>query len=127
MTRLSVVLPAFNEQESVRTAVERALEVLPELADEWEVIVVDDGSTDRTAEVLDDLLHDRYPQLRLVQHDVNHGYGAALRTGFSRANHDLVFYTEQGLIKGTVNLDDAVDGSFVEAAVKEVGPYRRQQ
>ena len=41
--------------------------------------------------------------------------------------YDLAFYTEQGLIKGTVNLDDAVDSSFVEAAVKELGPYRRQQ
>jgi len=39
--------------------------------------------------------------------------------------YDLAFYTEQGLIKGTVNLDDAVDGSFVEAAVKDLGPYRR--
>jgi glycosyltransferase involved in cell wall biosynthesis len=94
VTSLSVVLPAFNEQESVRTAVERALAVLPDLADEWEVIVVDDGSTDSTAEVLDDLLCDRYPQLRLLQHDVNRGYGAALRTGFSWANHELVFYTD---------------------------------
>ena len=41
--------------------------------------------------------------------------------------YDLAFYTEQGLVKGTVNLDDAVDGSFVEAALKELGPYRRQR
>ena len=94
VTGLSVVLPAFNEQENVRTAVERALAVLPDLADEWEVIVVDDGSTDGTVEILDDLLRDRYPQLRVLQHDVNRGYGAALRTGFSRAKHDLVFYTD---------------------------------
>ncbi len=91
---LSVVLPAYNEEESVGTAVRRALEVLPTLAHRWEVIVVDDGSTDRTPEIMEQLAEEHYPRVRRLRHKANLGYGAALRTGFSRAKHDLVFYTD---------------------------------
>jgi glycosyltransferase involved in cell wall biosynthesis len=91
---LSVVLPAYNERENIARAVERALEVLPRLADDWEVIIVDDGSTDGTAEVVEGLMLEHHPRVRLLKHDVNQGYGAALRTGFSRVRHDLVFYTD---------------------------------
>lgn len=91
---ISVILPALNEEENVSTAVRRAVEVLPELADDWEVIAVDDGSTDRTADVIKELVLEHYPRVRLLQHDVNVGYGAALRTGFSRARYDLIFYTD---------------------------------
>jgi glycosyltransferase involved in cell wall biosynthesis len=91
---VSVVLPAYNEAESITIAVGRALKVLPELAREWEVIVVDDGSTDGTTDVVDDLTRTHYPRVRHLKHDINLGYGAALRTGFSRARYDLIFYTD---------------------------------
>jgi glycosyltransferase involved in cell wall biosynthesis len=91
---LSVVLPAYNEEQSIASAVERSLEVLPGLAKVWEVIVVDDGSTDRTAEVVEGLMREHHPRLRLLRHSVNQGYGAALRTGFSRARYDFIFYTD---------------------------------
>jgi glycosyltransferase involved in cell wall biosynthesis len=91
---LSVVLPAYNEQENIAQAVGRALEVLPALATQWEVIIVDDGSRDETATVASSLVAEHYPQVRLLRHPVNQGYGAALRSGFLRARHDLVFYTD---------------------------------
>lgn len=91
---LTVVLPAYNEEESLPVAVQQALDVLPGLAREWEVIVVDDGSADGTAQVLEGLLEEHYPRVRVLRHAVNLGYGAALRTGFSRARYDLVFYTD---------------------------------
>lgn len=91
---LSVILPAYNEEPNIRRVVERALEVLPGLAEEWEVIVVDDGSVDGTAAVAERLVVDHYPRVRLLQHKANEGYGAALRTGFHRARYDLVFYTD---------------------------------
>jgi glycosyltransferase involved in cell wall biosynthesis len=91
---LSVVLPAYNEEENVGTAVQRALEVLPGLAGEWEVIVVDDGSVDATTEVMTALVDEHYPRVRLLRHEVNRGYGAALRTGFGAARYELVFYTD---------------------------------
>jgi glycosyltransferase involved in cell wall biosynthesis len=91
---LSVVLPAYNEQENIARAVLRATEVLPGLAEEWEVIVVDDGSSDQTAEIARNIVSEHYPNVRLLKHQTNQGYGAALRSGFIHARHELVFYTD---------------------------------
>jgi glycosyltransferase involved in cell wall biosynthesis len=91
---LSVVLPAYNEQDNIVRAVMRAVEVLPTLARDWEVIVVDDGSSDKTAEIMASVVSEHYPNVRLLRHPTNQGYGAAIRSGFSRARHDLVFYTD---------------------------------
>ena len=91
---LTVVLPAYNEQENIAPVVEQALDVLPTLADKYEVIVVDDGSRDETGRVVADLVAQHHPQVRLLRHIRNIGYGAALRSGFEHATHDLVFYTD---------------------------------
>lgn len=91
---ISIVLPAFNESESLPVAIDRTMAVLPELTSEFEVIVVDDGSTDGTRDIALALLADRHPQLRVAVHPQNRGYGAALRTGFALARFDLVFYTD---------------------------------
>ena len=90
---ISVFFPAFNDEGSIGGLVGDALAVLPTLADDYEVIVVNDGSTDRTAAVLDELARTE-PRLRVVHHEVNRGYGAALRTGFASATKELVFYTD---------------------------------
>lgn len=91
---LSVVLPAYNEEGNIATAVNRALTVLPALARQFEVIVVNDGSRDRTGEVAQALAREHYPRVRLLHHVWNRGYGAALRTGFGHARHPLVFFTD---------------------------------
>jgi glycosyltransferase involved in cell wall biosynthesis len=91
---LSVVLPAYNEEENILPIVERALEVLPDLTPDFEVLLVDDGSTDRTAAVATELVHEHYPRVRLLRHTRNIGYGAAIRTGFEHASHELVFYSD---------------------------------
>jgi len=69
---ISVVLPAYNEEENVNPAVMEAIEIVGPIADDYEVIVVDDGSRDGTAEKVRQLA-ERYPQVRLVQHQVNQG------------------------------------------------------
>ena len=91
---LSVILPAHDEEENIETAVERALEALDELGQEGEVIVVDDGSADRTGEIAFALVERHHPRVRLLRHPENVGYGAALRTGFEHARGELVFYTD---------------------------------
>jgi glycosyltransferase involved in cell wall biosynthesis len=91
---LSVVLPAYNEEENIRVALQKALDCLPRMADEFEVIVVDDGSRDRTAEIAHAMVVENYPLIRLLRHVENRGYGAALRTGFRHARYELVFYTD---------------------------------
>lgn len=91
---LTVVLPAFNEELNVGPMVEGCLAVLPKLADAFEVIIVDDGSTDGTTAVARELVDRNHPRVRLLAHDRNRGYGAALRTGFQHATQELVFYTD---------------------------------
>ena len=89
-----MVLPAYNEQASLTKAVERALAVLPTLVDSFEVIVVDDGSTDDTDVVGRELVDRHEGLVRLLTHPANRGYGAALRTGFGAARGELLFYTD---------------------------------
>jgi glycosyltransferase involved in cell wall biosynthesis len=91
---ISVVLPAHNEEENVERVVNRALEVLEPLADEFEVIVVNDGSLDGTADIVHALVREHHPRVRLLSHIENLGYGAALRTGFAYARYGLIFYTD---------------------------------
>ncbi|MBS3733615.1 MAG: glycosyltransferase family 2 protein [Phycisphaerae bacterium] len=90
---LSVFFPCYNEAGNVERVAGAALEVLPTLADDWEVILVDDGSADATGEIIDRLAagHER---IRAVHHQRNGGYGAALRSGFAAATKDYVFYTD---------------------------------
>ena len=90
---ISVFFPAYNDEASIASLVNDALSVLPSLTDDFEVIVVDDGSTDNTAAVLDELARADM-RVRVVRHESNRGYGGALRTGFASATKELVFYTD---------------------------------
>lgn len=90
---ISAFFPAYNDGGTIPSMVLTALMTLRHLTDDYEVIVVNDGSGDYTAEVLDELA-DGYPVLRVIHHEQNKGYGGALRTGFSSATKDLIFYTD---------------------------------
>lgn len=91
--RLSLVLPAYNEQDGIRQAITEADDALARLCDAYEILVVDDGSRDATS----DIAHDeasRRPNVRVLRHSTNRGYGAALRSGFEAARFDLVAFTD---------------------------------
>lgn len=90
---ISVFFPAYNDAETIGALVLAALEVLPTLTDDFEVIVINDGSTDGTRAQLEALAK-RYPELRVIHHSRNGGYGAALRSGFAAAQKELIFYTD---------------------------------
>jgi glycosyltransferase involved in cell wall biosynthesis len=91
---LSAILPAYNEAENIAPMVESTLRVLPDLADDWEILIVDDGSADETGEVASRLVDEHGPNVRLLSHPANRGYGAAIRTGLQHARHELIFYTD---------------------------------
>jgi glycosyltransferase involved in cell wall biosynthesis len=90
---LSIVFPAYNDAGTIASMVLSARRTARSLFDEFEILVVDDGSRDGTASILDEL-EDLVPELRVLRHGENRGYGAALRTGFNAATKDLVFYTD---------------------------------
>lgn len=111
MPSISLVLPAYNEAENIEAMVAEAMPALESsvrkaqettgdagagevpLDDQWEIIVVDDGSADDTAAITRRLM-ESIPQLRLVQHPVNQGFGAAVFSGFTSAEKDWIFYTD---------------------------------
>lgn len=90
---LSVFFPAYNDEENIGRVAGSAVEVLEGIGSDYEVIIVHDGSPDRTGEVADELAR-KYPKLRVIHHEKNLGYGAALKTGFTNAQNDYVFYTD---------------------------------
>jgi len=90
---LSIFFPAYNDSGTIASLVITALRTARELTPDHEVIVVNDGSADKTAEILDELAR-TYPQVRVVHHETNRGYGGALRSGFASATRDLIFYTD---------------------------------
>jgi glycosyltransferase involved in cell wall biosynthesis len=91
MRSLSIVLPAYNEEENVEDAVLHVSEVAQTLDRAYEIILVNDGSSDRTGEIGRDL-EDRVPSFRLVEHYPNRGYGGALKAGFEAAEKDLIAF-----------------------------------
>ncbi|MCL4847081.1 MAG: glycosyltransferase family 2 protein [Acidobacteria bacterium] len=90
---LSIFFPAYNDAGTIASMVVTALLAARRLTPDHEVIVVNDGSRDQTPQVLDELAR-VYPQVRIVHHPVNRGYGGALRSGFAHASKDFVFYTD---------------------------------
>ena len=106
---ISVVLPAYNEEENVGQAVRSVLEVMGSITSDYEVIVVDDGSRDRTSEVVEELA-ENHPQVHLVRHEVNQGYGGALNSGFQAATRELIFFTSS-------------DNQYDVAEIKKLLPY----
>ena len=93
---MSVILPALNEAENLRRGLGPTVDALTALSVDWEIVVVDDGSTDSTWAIVSDW-HARDPRVRGVRHSQNQGYGAALRTGFRSARHERIFFTDADL------------------------------
>jgi glycosyltransferase involved in cell wall biosynthesis len=90
---LSVFFPAYNDSGTIASLVIAARTAAARLTPDFEIIIVNDGSADATAEIADELAR-TYPEVRVVHHPRNRGYGGALRSGFAAATRDLVFYTD---------------------------------
>lgn len=93
---ISVFFPAYNEETNIEECITSALKVLKEVANNYEVIVVDDGSTDNTGKIADEWAK-KDKHVRVIHHKPNKGYGAALRTGCTKAKYEYVFYTDSDL------------------------------
>ena len=126
---LSFFFPALNEEENVAPIVEEALTVLPRFADDLEITVVDDGSTDRTGAIADELaLKDS--RVRVIHHGSRRGYGGAVRSGLVAATKPWVFFTDgdrQFALEDLGRLVQAADGAdaVVGYRIKRADPARR--
>jgi len=94
VSHLSYFFPAHNEEANLEGLVLEALETLPRIADTFEIIVVDDGSKDRTREIADRLAAEHPGMVRVIHHERNRGYGGALRSGFEASRFDLLCFTD---------------------------------
>lgn len=110
---ISAFFPAYNDGKTIGGLVRKTLELLPRLTDDYEVIVINDGSADETGEVLAGLAAEFPDHVRIVTHERNRGYGGALRSGFAAATKDLVFYTDG---------DGQYDPAELELLYKKMGP-----
>jgi glycosyltransferase involved in cell wall biosynthesis len=110
---LSVFFPAYNDAPSLPGLIQRTFAALEAHVADYEVIVINDGSWDKTGEVLEELRLRHAPHLRVVTHEQNRGYGGALRSGFAAATKDWVFYTDG---------DGQYDPSELPRLLELVGP-----
>jgi glycosyltransferase involved in cell wall biosynthesis len=92
MPGLSIVIPAYNEEANIQSAVEEVSRVAQTLNMDYEIILVNDGSRDRTGEIARTDLAPRIPHFRLVEHFPNRGYGGALKAGFAAATQELIAF-----------------------------------
>ncbi len=93
---LTIFFPCFNEEDNVRKSVEAAEKAAELVTDDYEIIVVNDGSDDRTGEIADSVAAEN-SHVRVIHHPKNLGYGAALQSGYNGATKDTVFYTDGDL------------------------------
>ncbi len=120
---ISLFLPAFNEEQNVSFMVDRASEVLERLGAEWEIIVVDDGSTDSTPRLVEEI-SERDSRVRLVRHERNLGFGMAVRSGIAAARLGWVFYTD---CDGQFDLDELERFWSARDRCDIISGYRRRR
>lgn len=90
---LSAFFPCYNEEANVEPMAQELLAVLPKAAKKFEIIIINDGSTDATGEIADRLAK-KHKNIRVIHHPKNAGYGVSLRSGFSAAQYEWIFFTD---------------------------------
>jgi glycosyltransferase involved in cell wall biosynthesis len=90
---LTVFFPCYNEEHNIQRLLKNATNVIPLLVDSYQIIIIDDGSKDKTKEIAESLAG-QYKNVEVISHQINRGYGAALRTGFLASTKSWVFYTD---------------------------------
>ena len=93
MASISVFFPCYNDEKTIAKLVKNVFLILPSLSKDYEVIVIDDASKDKSVDILKKL-QKKYPKLKLVFHKINQGYGGTLRSGFEKSRKELIFYTD---------------------------------
>ncbi len=115
LSSVTVFYPCYNDAGTIPTMIIRALQTLPQVTDDYEVIVINDGSQDDSAKMLNEMAR-LYTGLRVIHHDKPSGYGGVLRAGFAEASKDWIFYTD-----GDAQYDARELALLAEKATADVG------
>lgn len=105
---LSIFFPFWNEEKNIESVVKKAILVAKKVAKKWEIILIDDGSSDNTLNICKEIAHGN-PNISVVSHAPNRGYGAALRAGFSKAKYNLIVFND-----GDNQFDFSEVGKFLD-------------
>jgi len=93
LPELSIFFPFWNEEKNIKSVVENAIPVARSVAEKWEILMIDDGSSDKTNEQAQQLAR-KYRDVKLITHNPNRGYGAALKSGLENAKYNYIVFTD---------------------------------
>lgn len=124
--RLSVFFPAYNEEAQIATTVNKAKSVLEKVAGEWEIIIVDDGSKDKTGQIADELAKSD-ARIRAIHHNPNQGYGGAFKTGFYSAKYPWITFTDSDGQFDFAEISSFISKQQETGADLVVGYYKKRQ
>lgn len=108
LSSLSIFFPFWNEEKNIEKVVTSAIPVAKQLANKWEILIIDDGSSDHTVDIARDLAR-KDSHIRVIAHKMNRGYGAALKSGLTESRYDYVIFTD-----GDGQFDFSEAGKFAE-------------
>lgn len=109
---LSIFFPFWNEEKNIVNVVKKAIPVAKKIANKWEIIIIDDGSSDRTLQIANNLAKNN-PNLKVIHHEKNRGYGAALKSGFENSKYDLIVFNDG---------DGQFDFSQIDRFIEKINP-----
>lgn len=91
---LSIFFPFWNEEKNIENVVKKAIPIAKQVALNWEILMIDDGSDDKTIDICNKLAQEDPRHLKVISHQPNRGYGAALREGFKNAKYTLIVFND---------------------------------
>lgn len=125
IAELSVFFPAYNEEANLKTTVEKAKKVLEKVATKWEIIIVDDGSKDKTPAIADRLAKDK--NISVIHHSPNQGYGSAFKSGLYAASYKWITFTDADGQFDFSEISNFINQQSKTKADLVVGFYKKRQ
>lgn len=122
---LSLFFPTFNEEGSIRETVEKAKKILEKVAKDWEIIIVNDGSTDKTEEIGKSLTKDN--RIKVITHSENKGYGASLKSGFYNSKYSWIAFTDSDGQFDFSEITKFIEKQKETGADLVIGYYKKRQ